>query len=315
MFASWLENLGNLRCPTIDRASLLLAIRTPRWTQCAGGYVFPHRDNRQLPPTAGIIATREVAPTRGQFSPSWRGGLSRLARAGPFGNFRPHARSALGQGGCREGRACEPTIRDCSRMGVAPRDQNLAQSAQRMGRLREKTTRRSGRRCGSVRALRTTRPQADTEGGLDDADPKHAHIRAAMPGADSDRRQIAIACPHSLDDPPRHARGARHRARQLRVPLVRRRLHPLPAPAQLHRHGRRARRARRRLHDLRAAQDAAAHPELRRGRRVPPPRRRPADDRQAGRQALQPAPHADHAGSPRDEPAGAALLQERRSGP
>ena len=41
-------------------------------------------------------------------------------------------------------------------------------------------------------------------------------------------------------------------------------LPPLPPPAQLHRHGGRARRAGRRLHDLRAAQDQAARPEFRR---------------------------------------------------
>ena len=46
-------------------------------------------------------------------------------------------------------------------------------------------------------------------------------------------------------------------------------LPPLPPPAQLHRHGGRAGREGRRLHDLRAAQDQAAHPQLRRPPDVP----------------------------------------------
>ena len=46
-------------------------------------------------------------------------------------------------------------------------------------------------------------------------------------------------------------------AASFEFPWLRRGLHPLPAAAQLHRHGGRARRARRRLHDLRAAQDAS----------------------------------------------------------
>ena len=45
-------------------------------------------------------------------------------------------------------------------------------------------------------------------------------------------------------DPPRHARRARRRSRQLRVRLDRGRLHLLPASAELHRHGRRGRSAR-----------------------------------------------------------------------
>ena len=44
---------------------------------------------------------------------------------------------------------------------------------------------------------------------------------------------------------------------------------------------------------------------------LPPPRRRRADDPQADQQALARAPQPDHAGGPRDEPAGPALLPRR----
>ena len=53
--------------------------------------------------------------------------------------------------------------------------------------------------------------------------------------------------------------------------LDRGRLPALPAPAQLHRHGGRAGREGRRLHDLRAAQEQAAHPQLRRPPALPAP--------------------------------------------
>ena len=49
----------------------------------------------------------------------------------------------------------------------------------------------------------------------------------------------------------------------------------------------------------------AVHPQFRRLRR------RRADGREADRQALQPSPHPHHAGSPRDQPARAALLQHQ----
>ena len=112
---------------------------------------------------------------------------------------------------------------------------------------------------------------ADTEGGHDDDRPSDAASRS-----------------HPLDDPARHGGSAGNRTRRVRIPLVRGGIHPLPAATQLHRHGGRARRARRRLHDLRAAQNAAAHFEFRRGVRRPPPRHRPADDRKA-RSASSPA--------------------------
>ena len=62
-------------------------------------------------------------------------------------------------------------------------------------------------------------------------------------------------------------------------------------------------RPRRRVHDLRAAQDAAAHPELRRPPGAPADRDRRADGRQADRQAVQPPAAEDHAGGARAEPA------------
>src|SRR5205823_5511494 len=66
--------------------------------------------------------------------------------------------------------------------------------------------------------------------------------------------------PYSLDDTSGHARGSPNRTKQFRFFVDRRRFSAMSSSAQLHWHGSRAGGKGRRLHDLRVAQNEAAHP-------------------------------------------------------
>ena len=86
----------------------------------------------------------------------------------------------------------------------------------------------------------------------------------------------------------------------------------LPATAQLHRHGRGARRSRHRFHDLRIAQVTVAHSQLFGRAAASPPGRRASDDRQTRRQTLAPPANPDHAGDSRNKSWRAVVLPRRR---
>src|ERR1017187_1218557 len=113
---------------------------------------------------------------------------------------------------------------------------------------------------------------------------------------------------YTVDDPARHAGGTCHRARELRVSLVRGGVSSRLEAAELHWHGRRAWRANRRVHDLRAAPKQDSRSGLRHSCGISAARSWASDDLEARREALEPAAQQHCALCSGDQPGLAVVL-------